>query len=88
MTRRQETDMFPGIRRLVDAPWRCASNPSSNALPQRIPVHADGDEGSDDMPAQFRVALTGVRLSIPLIDGRLALVTWEGVYRRASAHAA
>lgn len=38
------------------------------------------DEGSDDMPAHLRAALTGVQLSIPLVDGRLALGTWQGVY--------
>ena len=38
------------------------------------------DEGSDDMPAHLRTALTSVNLSIPLIDGRLALGTWQGVY--------
>jgi secondary thiamine-phosphate synthase enzyme len=38
------------------------------------------DEGSDDMPAHVRAALTSVQLSIPLLDGRLALGTWQGVY--------
>jgi secondary thiamine-phosphate synthase enzyme len=38
------------------------------------------DEGPDDMPAHLRAALTGVQLSIPLIDGRLMLGTWQGIY--------
>jgi len=38
------------------------------------------DEGPDDMPAHLRAMLTGVQLSIPLIDGRLALGTWQGIY--------
>jgi secondary thiamine-phosphate synthase enzyme len=38
------------------------------------------DEGPDDMPAHLRTALTGVQLSIPVIDGRLALGTWQGIY--------
>lgn len=38
------------------------------------------DEGSDDMPAHLRAALTQTHLSVPLIDGRLALGTWQGVY--------
>jgi len=38
------------------------------------------DEGPDDMPAHIRTALTGVSLAIPLIGGRLALGTWQGVY--------
>ena len=32
------------------------------------------------MPAHIRAALTAASLSIPLIDGRLALGTWQGVY--------
>lgn len=38
------------------------------------------DEGPDDMPAHLRTALTQVQLSIPLIEGRLALGTWQGIY--------
>ncbi len=38
------------------------------------------DEGPDDMPAHLRAALTQVQLSIPLIGGRLALGTWQGIY--------
>ena len=38
------------------------------------------DEGPDDMPAHIRAALTGVNLSIPVIEGRLALGTWQGIY--------
>jgi secondary thiamine-phosphate synthase enzyme len=38
------------------------------------------DEGPDDMPAHLRTALTQVQLSIPVIEGRLALGTWQGVY--------
>jgi len=38
------------------------------------------DEGPDDMPAHIRAMLTGVTLSIPVIGGRLALGTWQGLY--------
>lgn len=47
------------------------------------------DEGPDDMPAHLRAALTQTQLTIPLIDGRLALGTWQGVYlfeHRARPH--
>jgi secondary thiamine-phosphate synthase enzyme len=37
-------------------------------------------EGADDMPAHVRAALTQTHLSIPLIDGVLALGTWQGVF--------
>lgn len=47
------------------------------------------DEGPDDMPAHLRTALTSVQLSVPLVAGRLALGTWQGVYlfeHRARPH--
>ena len=37
-------------------------------------------EGPDDMPAHLKTALTQVQLSIPVIDGNLALGTWQGIY--------
>jgi secondary thiamine-phosphate synthase enzyme len=37
-------------------------------------------EGPDDMPAHVRAALTQTSLSIPVVDGRLALGTWQGIY--------
>ncbi len=37
-------------------------------------------EGPDDMPAHIRAALTQTSLSIPLINGELALGTWQGIY--------
>lgn len=38
------------------------------------------DEGPDDMPSHIRAALTQVSISIPILDGALALGTWQGVY--------
>jgi secondary thiamine-phosphate synthase enzyme len=37
-------------------------------------------EGPDDMPSHIRAALTQTQLSIPMIGGRLALGTWQGVF--------
>ena len=38
------------------------------------------DEGPDDMPAHLRAALTQTQLSIPLVDGALALGRWQGIF--------
>ena len=38
------------------------------------------DEGPDDMPAHLRAALTQTQLSIPLVDGALALGPWQGIF--------
>jgi secondary thiamine-phosphate synthase enzyme len=46
-------------------------------------------EGPDDMPAHIRTMLTSTSLQIPVIDGRPALGTWQGVYlieHRARPH--
>ena len=32
------------------------------------------------MPAHIRTALTGVQLSVPVVQGPLALGTWQGIY--------
>ncbi len=37
-------------------------------------------EGPDDMPAHIKAAMMPVSLSIPVVDGRLTLGTWQGVY--------
>ena len=48
--------------------------------PEDPDAYAHDDEGPDDMPAHLRAALTQVQLAIPLVGGRLALGTWQGVY--------
>ena len=37
-------------------------------------------EGPDDMPAHVRTALTQTSLSIPLLQGKLALGQWQGIF--------
>ncbi len=37
-------------------------------------------EGPDDMPAHIRTVLTGVSVAVPVLDGRLALGTWQAIY--------
>ena len=47
--------------------------------PRNAPyVHAT--EGPDDMPAHIRTMLTHTSVAIPVIGGRLALGTWQGLY--------
>ncbi len=46
-------------------------------------------EGPDDMPSHIKAALTATSLSIPILAGRLALGTWQGIYlweHRRSPH--
>ncbi len=37
-------------------------------------------EGSDDMPAHIKTALTSTSISIPVIDQKLVLGIWQGIY--------
>lgn len=46
-------------------------------------------EGPDDMPAHIRNMLTSSGLSISVVEGRLGLGTWQGIYvweHRTSRH--
>jgi secondary thiamine-phosphate synthase enzyme len=47
--------------------------------PEGGPYHHNS-EGSDDMPAHLKTALTQVQLSIPVVNGSLVLGTWQGIY--------
>ena len=37
-------------------------------------------EGSDDMPSHIKAALTATSLAVPVLNSRLALGTWQGIY--------
>jgi secondary thiamine-phosphate synthase enzyme len=59
-------------------------------VPEGDPHYTHTAEGPDDMPSHIRSALTATSLSIPVVDGRLALGTWQHVFlwehrRRGSA---
>jgi secondary thiamine-phosphate synthase enzyme len=55
----------------------------SNALGNIAPEgegYRHSSEGADDMPAHIKAMLTSVSLSIPVLEGRATLGTWQGVY--------
>lgn len=49
-------------------------------VPENDPLYTHTAEGPDDMPAHIKGALTATSLSVPLVDGRLALGTWQGIF--------
>jgi len=49
-------------------------------VPDGDPLFRHRSEGSDDMPAHVRSALSATQLAIPVRHGRLALGTWQGIY--------
>jgi len=49
-------------------------------VPEHDSLYTHTQEGPDDMPAHIKAALTACSLSIPVMGGKLALGTWQGIY--------
>jgi secondary thiamine-phosphate synthase enzyme len=49
-------------------------------VPEDDPDFVHTLEGSDDMPAHIKMALTRTSETVPLGGGRLLLGTWQGIY--------
>jgi secondary thiamine-phosphate synthase enzyme len=49
-------------------------------VPDGDPLFIHTVEGTDDMPAHVRTALTQTHLSIPVLESKLALGTWQGIF--------
>lgn len=52
----------------------------ADLVPDGDPRFIHRAEGPDDMPAHVRSVLTATSLAIPIVDGRVALGTWQGVF--------
>jgi secondary thiamine-phosphate synthase enzyme len=63
----------PSARRDLEA-WL------SRLVSENDPIYTHTAEGADDMPSHIKAALTATTLSIPIVDGRLGLGTWQGIY--------
>ena len=60
----------------------------SNLVPEDFP-YVHNMEGKDDMPAHIRSALTSTSEAVPVMNGKLSLGTWQGIYlweHRDQAH--
>ena len=49
-------------------------------VPENDPLYTHLEEGPDDMPAHIKSAFTAVSLSVPIMQGALALGVWQGIY--------
>lgn len=49
-------------------------------VPEDMPYFVHTHEGPDDMPSHLRMALTRTSEVIPVMHGRLALGTWQGIF--------
>jgi secondary thiamine-phosphate synthase enzyme len=49
-------------------------------VPEDNRIYRHTYEGPDDMPAHIRAALTQTHLSVPVLDGDIALGVWQAIY--------
>jgi secondary thiamine-phosphate synthase enzyme len=49
-------------------------------VPEGDPFYRHDAEGPDDMPAHIKAALTATSLAVPIVRGKLALGSWQGIY--------
>ncbi|MGJ8687682.1 MAG: secondary thiamine-phosphate synthase enzyme YjbQ [Spongiibacteraceae bacterium] len=49
-------------------------------VPENDPLYTHTLEGPDDMPAHIKSALTASSIAVPIINGSLALGSWQGIY--------
>jgi secondary thiamine-phosphate synthase enzyme len=49
-------------------------------VPEDADYFTHGSEGSDDMPSHIRMVLTRTSETIPIIDGKMQLGTWQGIF--------
>ena len=49
-------------------------------IPENLPYYTHTYEGSDDMPAHIKGSVFGSSVHIPIMNGSLALGTWQGIY--------
>jgi secondary thiamine-phosphate synthase enzyme len=76
----------PDVRRDLDEFFGRLVPPADHASMQWV---RHGAEGIDDMPGHIKAALTATSLSIPVMNGRLALGQWQGIFlfeHRRRAH--
>ena len=60
----------------------------SRLVPEHDAIYTHTEEGPDDMPAHIKGALTAVQVAVPVMQGKLALGVWQGVYLWEHRHSA
>lgn len=49
-------------------------------VPENDPLYTHTAEGPDDMPSHIKALLTSTSIGVPIVDGSLALGTWQGIF--------
>jgi secondary thiamine-phosphate synthase enzyme len=58
-------------------------------VPEDADYFTHSSEGSDDMPSHIRMVLTRTSETVPIVDGKMQLGTWQGIFlfeHRRAAH--
>ena len=89
-----KSDVRNGVVTIFVQHTSCSLTMMENAAPaarrdverffeQLVPENADyehDDEGPDDMPSHIRTVLTRTSETVPIIDGKMRLGTWQGIF--------
>ena len=89
-----KSDVRNGVVTIFVQHTSCSLTMMENAAPaarrdverffeQLVPEDADyehDDEGPDDMPSHIRMVLTRTSETVPIIDGKMQLGTWQGIF--------
>ena len=49
-------------------------------VPENADYFTHNAEGSDDMPSHIRMVLTRTSETVPVMDGKMQLGTWQGIF--------
>ena len=58
-------------------------------VPEDAAYFTHRSEGGDDMPSHIRMVLTRTSETVPIVDGKMQLGTWQGIFlfeHRRAAH--
>ena len=58
-------------------------------VPENADYFTHDAEGGDDMPSHIRMVLTRTSETVPIVDGKMQLGTWQGIFlfeHRRAAH--
>jgi secondary thiamine-phosphate synthase enzyme len=56
-------------------------------VPEDADYFTHGSEGSDDMPSHIRMVLTRTSETVPIMEGKMQLGTWQGIFLFEHRHA-
>src|SRR5260370_4752119 len=71
------------VEKIFDVASRRGGRDVERFFDKLVPEHGDyehDDEGADDMPSHIRMVLTRTSETVPIVDGKMQLGTWQGIF--------